>query len=217
MPRIPKKVAPKGSQPGKRLTEQQKEAIFQMFLLTGNKTEVARRMGLSDGAVRKHLKIVANETDPEFQAARRAARLELQGKVQAKAHGILDSISAQDLESGRLDVRDGTGQIVRVIEYGPSLMAKVTAHAILVDKVKVIEDMNLAIDGEDDRNALLTPDTIAALVSGLRGKLKSIAILKADFATEQPDLSQRIQSKLEEATLVEPIEILSMDSLDGND
>lgn len=216
MPRARKKPKPKGSQPGRALTDTQKEEIFQLFLLTGNKVEVARRMGLSEGAVRKHLKKVANETDPEFQAARKKARLELQQKVQAKANGILDSITPQDMESGRIPVMDDDGNIVRMIEYGPSLMQKVTAHAILVDKTKVIEDMNTAVEGERDSNALLMPNTVDALISGIKGKLKSIAILKADFQQEQPDLSQRIQSKLEEAVLVEPIEVVDMDDLDGN-
>ena len=216
MPRQRKKPKVKGSQPGVALSEEQKESIFQMFLLTGNKTEVARRMNLSEGAVRKHLKLVAQETDPEFQAARRKARLELQGKVQAKAHGILDSITDTDLESGRIDVHDADGEIIRVIEYGPSLMSKVTAHAILIDKTKVIEDMNLAIDGEDKNNALLLPSTIEALVSGLQGKMKSMAVLKVNFETEQPDLSQRIQQKMAEAEIIVEPEVVSLDELDGN-
>ena len=216
MPRQRKKPKPKGSQPVKALTEEQKEAVFQTFLLTGNKTEVARRMNLSEGAVRKHLKLVAQETDPEFQAARRKARLELQGKVQAKAHGILDSITPSDLESGRIEVTDDDGNVIRMIEYGPSLMSKVTAHAILVDKTKVIEDMNKAIDGEDKNNALLLPSTIEGLVSGLQGKMKSLAVLKVNFENEQPDLSQRIQEKMAEAEIIVEPEVLDLDSLDGN-
>jgi hypothetical protein len=217
MPRPKKKAPVKGSQPGRALSEKQKEEVFQLFLLTGNKTEVARRMNLSEGAVRKHLKKVASETDPEFQAARRKARLELQGKVQAKAHGILDAISPQDLESGRHEVRDETGQIIRVIEYGPSLMQKVTAHAILIDKTKVIEDMNTAMNDEDKSNSLLLPGTIEALVSGLRGKMKSLAVLKVNFEEEQPDLSQRIQEKMAEAEIIVEPEVLDLDSLDGNE
>ena len=217
MPRPKKKAPVKGSQPGRALSEEQKEQVFQLFLLTGNKTEVARRMNLSEGAVRKHLKLVASETDPEFQAARRKARLELQGKVQAKAHGILDSITASDMEAGRIPVMDEDGNIVRMIEYGPSLMQKVTAHAILVDKTKVIEDMGLALQNEDSNNALLTPNTIEALVSGLRGKMKSLAVLKVNFEEEQPDLSQRIQEKMAEAEIIVEPEVLDLDSLDGNE
>lgn len=210
------KERPKGtSAPGQPISAKQREEIFQVYLLTGNKTETARRTGLAVKTVRIHLKQMEESSDPEFQKFRRRATEELAGKVYGKATDILDNITPEDMQSGRIEMKDDAGNIVRVVEYGPSLMQKVTAHAILVDKVKVLREVEHAMDEGAQDGGLLLPQTLEALKSGIRGKLKGLTFLNVQLEQEHPDLSQRVQAKLEEAETVVDAEYIDITDFDN--
>lgn len=211
-----KKDTPRGNgAPGVPISAKQREEIFQVYLLTGNKTETARRTGLSTKTVRAHLKQMAEQSDPEFQKFRRKATEELAGKVYGKATDILENITPEDMESGRIDVKNEAGEVIRVIQYGPSLMQKVTAHAILVDKVKVLREVETAMDEGAQDGGLLLPQTLEALKSGIRGKLKGLTFLNVQLEQEHPDLSQRVQQKLEEAETVTDAEYIDITDFDN--
>lgn len=212
------KEKPKGlNAPGVPITAKQREEIFQVYLLTGNKTETARRTGLSTKTVRNHLKQMSESSDPEFQKFRRKATEELAGKVYGKATDILDKITDEDMTSGRIELKDDAGNVVRVVEYGPSLMQKVTAHAILVDKVKVLREVETAMDEGGQDSGLLLPQTLEALKSGIRGKLKGLTFLNVQLESEHPDLSQRVQAKLEEAETAVEAEYIDITDFDNTE
>lgn len=200
---------------GVPLTPKQREEIFQVYLLTGNKSETARRTGCDVKTVRRALANMQESSDPEFQKFRQKAVEELSGKVHGKATQILDSITPEDMESGRINVTDDDGNVVRVIEYGPSLMQKVTAMAIAIDKAKVLREVESSFNDAHEDQSLLIPQTIEALKSGIRGKLKGLTFLHVDVEQEHPDLSQRVQSKLEEAEVVKDVEVIDIDDFDN--
>lgn len=200
---------------GVPLTQKQKEEIYQVFLLTGNKSETARRCGCSVPTVSRTLNAMTESTDPDFQKFRQNAVKELTGKVYGKATDILDNISPEDLQSGRINVTDDDGNVVRVIEYGPSLMQKVTAHAILVDKMKVLRETETMMDDAQSDDTLLIPQTLEALKSGIRGKLKGLTFLHVDIEDKHPDLSERVQQKLEEAEAIEEAEVIDLTDFDN--
>jgi phage terminase small subunit len=210
------KDKPKGlNAPGVPITAKQREEIFQVYLLTGNKTETARRTGLSVKTVRNHLKQMSEQADPEFQKFRRRATEELAGKVYSKATEVLDNITPEDMTSGRIELKDDNDNVVRVIEYGPSLMQKVTAHAILVDKVKVLREVETAMDEGQQDGGLLLPQTLEALKSGIRGKLKGLTFLNVQLEQDHPDLSQRVQAKMEEAEAAVEAEYIDITDFDN--
>lgn len=214
--RLTKSGKPKGlNARGIPLSAKQREEIFQVYLLTGNKTETARRCGCSVPTVSRTLKQLAEQSDPEFQKFRQRATEELAGKVYGKATEILDNITPDDMKSGRIELKDDNGNVTRVIQYGPSLMQKVTAHAILVDKMKVLHEIEAQLDDEHGDDRLLIPQTLEALKSGIRGKLKGLTFLNVQIEQEHPDLSQRVQTKLEEAEAIEDVEYVDLGDFDN--
>lgn len=197
------------------LSPKQKEEIYQVYLLTGNKTETARQCACSTKTVRNVVLHMEESTDPDFAKFRQGAIREMSGKVHNKANEILEAISPDDLESGRIQVRDNEGNVQRVIEYGPSLMQKVTAMAIAVDKMKVLREIEGGFDEASQEDALLIPQTLDALKSGIRGKLKSLTFLNVRLEDDHPDISQRVQQKMEDAQGVEEAEYIDFEDFDN--
>ena len=216
MTRRRSKVRPKGKQSGLAVSPEQKEEMLQIFLVTGNKRETARRMGLSEGCVQGHLKRLIEENDGQVLAARRQATQQLAGKVHHKAARIIDSIGDVDIESGRIARRNAAGEITGYQYYGPSLLQKVTAGAILSDKLDVLRKHEMLLTTEGQEGRLLMPQTIEGLISGIKGKVSQISVLNVKFEDEHKDLSQRVQDKLEEAAVIEEVEVIGLDDLDGN-
>ena len=178
---------------GRQLTPADEELIVQTFALCGNKSQVARRLNFSRPTVAKVLKKA--ETNRELQVARGRALDELAGQVHGKTVEILESISPADLESGRELIRNDEGQVVRKVEWGPSLLQKVTAAAILTDKTKVIEETKTALeaDAAGDPNALPLPGTVQGALKQLGQRLKRLRILDVQFDSKQPELTEKLQ------------------------
>jgi hypothetical protein len=118
--------------------------------------------------------------------------------VHGKTHEILESVGPADLESGREFRYDSDGNMIGKVEWGPSLMQKVTAAAILTDKLKAIEETKQAItaDGGMDQNGLPLPSTVQESLQLLGRKIKRLRMLDVQFDDKQPDLSQRIQDQV---------------------
>ncbi len=209
----------RGLQKGKAISPKQKEQMLQLYSVEGNYTEVARLMRLSVGCVTKHIKAALREPDPEIVAARQRTARELAGKTHYTATRIIDSIGDHDIESGSIKVNHPeTGELQRIITYGPSLMQKVTAAAILTDKLRVLADYEAALGGEQSEGRLLMPQDVAGLISGIRSKVKSLSVFNVQFENDNPDLSQRVQQKLEEAEAIEvEAKEITVDDFDGNE
>lgn len=212
-----KRALPRGSQAGKAVSPKQKEVMLQLYAIEGNYTEVARRMKLSTNCVTRHLKAMLAQPDPEVAQARQRAARELAGKVHSTANRIIDSIGEQDIESGQIKLYDKEGKLTRVVNYGPSLMQKVTASAILTDKLKVLREVEIALGSESNENRMMLPQDVQNLVSGIQTKLKGLTFLNMRFEEDEPDISQRAQKVLEEAEVVEAVvEDVKLDDFDGN-
>ena len=143
-----------------------------------------------------------------MQVARKRALDELAGQVHGKTHEILESISPSDLESGRQLFHDEEGRVTRKVEWGPSLLQKVTAAAILTDKVKVIEETKAVLEADPGagQTGLPLPGTVQESLRLLGAKLKRIRVLDVQFDSKQPELSERLQNTVTEAALHPEVE-----------
>jgi hypothetical protein len=202
----------KGKNQGKSMTDTDREVIRQTYLVLQNKAEVARQLGWSLGSIDKALKIQKAE-DPQVKEARVKSAKAIAGKIHHKVNMILDSITPEDLISGYDEVADQHGNI-RHILYGPSLMQKVTAGAIMTDKLKVVRDYELALDDDRASGYLPLPGTLSGLITGIRGKIKQLSALNIQFEHDNPDLSQKIQDTLTQAVVLEEISPENAEVLD---
>lgn len=181
------------SQRGRALDQFQQEMIVQAYAMTGNKSEVARRMKLSYPTVNRILKKA--ETDPVLLKARADVMSHLGGKVYKKTEEILDSIGAQDIESGHIKKYDEEGNLESVRSYGPSLMQKVTSAAILSDKLRVLHDTKRAIldDGGAQPGALPLPGNVQDALKLIGEKVKRLRVIDVQLHDKVPDLATKVQ------------------------
>lgn len=185
---------------GTDLTPVDKELIRQTFLILGNKTHTAKKLGLSRRVVVNVLKEQA-ETG-ELDRARRDSAIAIAGRIHDKATQILDSIAPHDIESGREIRRNEAGQVTQVLSWGPSLMQKVTAAAILTDKLKVIREYEKAMVQDRGNGQLPMPDDLVALASGIKQKLKSLTFLNVQFARDHPGITEKVTEAMQTAAVL---------------
>lgn len=217
-----RKPRPRGKQQGRALTPVQKEQIRQTFMITQNKRETARLCSVSEKSV---YNVLSEPEEPEAIRARSRAALQLSGKVHAKTDRILDTISDEDMESGYLKDEDGNlifDRQGRPIWMGPTLNQKVISAAILADKLPVIDQYRKGITGEDGSDALPAPESINALVSGIRGKLKSLKMIDVQFESSNEDtvrkakeLLDKAQREIEVDQKIEEAQFVTLDDLDN--
>lgn len=190
---------PKGQQKGRAISPVQKEQIRQTFMLTGNKRETARLCSVSEKSV---YNVLNEPEEPEAIKARERAALQLAGKVHTKANQVLDSITDDDFQSGWLKDEDGNlmfDKQGRPIWMGPNLNQKVLSAAILADKLPVLDSYRKQIDGQEQMGELPAPETIQALVGGIKGKLKSLKMIDVQFESSNNETVERAQDLLDQA------------------
>ncbi len=211
----------KGSQPGLQLSNKKREKMLQLWVVTQNKREVARLMSLAESTVHKHIKEMLNSTDPDIIKARKRVMVNLAGKTTKKANMILDSITEEDLESGLIKTFDGNDKLVRVQAWGPSLLQKVTAGAIMTDKIGIINAAEQALGGGTAEGEALMPASFEGLLGSVKHKIKELTMLNVKFEDEHKDLSQRVQDAIVEAEIVEEVKshvvVENLDDFDGNE
>jgi hypothetical protein len=210
---------------GRAVTQFQKEMIIQAFALCGNKSEVARQMGCSDNTVRNVIK--AAESDKTLQKARLSALEDVAGQVHGKTNEIIQSIGPQDLESGLIKTfdKDDPTKLKAVKAYGPSLLQKVTSAAILVDKIKAVEETKSLITAEsaDGNDQLLMPGDVQSALQALGKKIKRLRILDVQFANKHEDTVSKVQEVAHKAELHQDVEeadyadIIDWDNQEGTD
>lgn len=181
---------------GAQLTNADKELIVQAYAITGNKSQVVRMTSFSRPTVQKVLREA--ESNKELQKARTRALEDLAGQVHGKTNEILESIGPEDLESGRQLRYNAEGEVVGKVEWGPSLMQKVTAAAILTDKLKAVQETKqiIAAEGGADQAGLPLPGTVQESLRLLGNKVKRLRMLDVQFEDKQPDLTERIQAQV---------------------
>ena len=203
---------PKGHHAGIELPPQKIEEIIQTFAVLQNKRATAKRLSLSEGTIYKYLKQVPTE---ELKKRRIEAHNELAGKVHEKVETIVDSISPEDLESGRIKLHDAKGEFAGYKYWGPTPLQKGTLVGILTDKMEVLERMKTSLQEGIAKKERLLPETIRELKSGLMEKLVRVRIIDAQFDNKNPDLSQRIQQTLQDdeirAAMADPVDSEELD------
>jgi hypothetical protein len=201
---IPRKW--KGKHQGKEPSAYDREAIVQLYALTNNKSEVARRLGYHIRTVTKHLR---EATPKEIAAAREMTVGRLAGKIHEKAEALIDSVTEKDWENGT----DKQGK-----RTGPSLMQKVTAAAILTDKrIALGNFINAAREEASAGTGALVPQDIPGLISSIQNKIKTIDVLRVQFRDENAaDLKARADKLLEQAVAeLHPVEVEVLDDFDN--
>lgn len=201
---------PRGTRQGRPLSDLDKECIRQIQMITQNKAETARQYGVTPKTVDTVLKKQPDE-EPAVLEARRQSAVAIAGKVHGKVDNILGSIGPKDLESGHADVLDKDGKKIGQTNWGPSLLQKVTAGAIFIDKLPVLAQYEQAISADHGSGALPLPSDIKMLVSGIQSKIKSLSVLNVQFENDNPDLSQRAQAAIADAEIVEVSEPTPVD------
>lgn len=192
---------PKGTRQGKPLSDLDKELIRQTQMICQNKNETARRCGITRKTVETVL-AQGKDQDESIIEARRQSAIAIAGKVHGKVDKILDAIGPEDLESGYYEWKDKDGKVYKRSYYGPSLLQKITAGAILIDKLPVLSQYQQAISADHASGQMLLPGDYQALVSGIQSKIKSLSVLNIQFESDNPSLSQRAQEVIAEAEIL---------------
>jgi hypothetical protein len=199
---------------GLNLTLPEQEAIYQSYLALGNKSAVARQFDIHPVTVLKVLRRMNERLSPEEQRERQAAITDqLKGRYYQTTSQIIDSIKPEDLESGRIEVKDSKGEIVGYKEFGPSLVAKATAAGIFTDKIRIISDLERATAQAQQSGELLMPDGVNQLLQAVRGKIQSISVLNVNFREDNPDLATRLDTAMQ----VAEVEQAEVGAADGRD
>lgn len=199
-----KRTVAKMTTSGRPLTEIQRESILQVYALTGNKSETARQLGVSESTVYNVLR-AAQSAPAELRQARADVVTELAGRVHATANRVLDSISDADLESGRIEDYDDAGKLTRVQLWGPSLLQKVTSVAILADKTRVLNDMREGLLAATDASplAMPLPQDVDAALRSIAQKVRRLRIMDVQF--DQTPVAQELSQKIQDALCTEEI------------
>jgi hypothetical protein len=194
---MPKKKGDKG-----KLTPTDKEVIIQTHAATGNKAETARRCGVAWKTVHEIVK-AADDGDIDLKEARRSAASKLTGRVHVLAENLIDSITPEELESGRIAIRDKDGQLVGYKTYGPSLLQKTTSIGIIVDKGTVLQAYEKGLEDDVNAGKLLLPSDIEGLIGACRAKIGELTVLNVKFADENPTILKETQEIVAEVERIE--------------
>jgi hypothetical protein len=176
---------------GKALSPVDKEVVLQTFAITGNQTKTAEIVGLSVSAV--HKIVVAARTNGALAKARAHAAEELAGRVHDLSLKALDNIKPEDFKSERVYQRDADGNVTSMKEYGPSVMQKVTAFAILVDKEAAITNhIKTLREATGGGIGVPLPEDAAAALDAIKSRISRLRVLDLQFEQQAPDLAQRV-------------------------
>lgn len=206
----------------KLLTPVDKEVIFQTFIVLQNKTQTAKRCGVSLGSVNRVIKeLTARDVEVAGLPATRETRAEAAAKLASRFHvkvgELMDSITPEMLEHGKIPLNDKDGNLIRYYEYGPSLLQTATAVGIITDKANVAQvfEQKMMQDVQDGK--LMLPSDIDGLISAVHGKIRSLKMLDVRFEEDNPDVITNATEIMAEVQAVEAKrpEVVSFDEFDN--
>lgn len=181
-----------------QLTKAEDELIYQLTQSLGNKSEVARQMGVTNKTVYASLARTERKKSPtQLQEMRQIAAHALTESIDDQTHRILDSISDDDLKSGRIEIKDKDGNVVDYKYYGPSLLQKTTSVGILTDKLRVLRDLQKEVGNDLGSGALLMPESADQLLAAIKSRVESIQVLQVNLRKDHPDLATRLEPIME--------------------
>lgn len=208
-----------------RLSPTDKEVIYQTYVACGKKNETAKRLGVSLGSVQNVIKELEGRNPakpqlPTTKAARAEAAASLASRIHVEANEVLDSITPQDLESGRIALhedREDPTKVTGYKYYGPSLLQKATTFGIIVDKANVAQQYERKMLEDTHSGQLMLPDTIEGMVAAVRGSIKQMRFLDIRFEEDNPDLitnAEEVIAKVETVERARP-DVVSIDEFDN--
>lgn len=195
---------------GQRLTPVEKEHVLQTYMLFKNKKKTAEMCGVSIRTVYNILDEAA-QAPKELQEDRLKVARRIGSKISEKLEQTIDSLTPEELESGRIPIRDPkSGEVVAYKHYGPTAPQKALVIGILQDKMKVNEEYQRAIGEDADKHKILLPTHLGDLRDAILGEMDSLSFLKIDFKKHAPDVERQTQELLEdlEVARVEEPEIV---------
>lgn len=205
-----------------RLSPTDKEWIYQTFLVLNNKTQTAKRCNVAIATVQKVIKeLEGRKKDSEQYPAAREARAEvaakLAGKMHVKVNTLMESITDEDIESGRIPMRDKDGNLTGYKYYGPSLLQKATSIGIITDKANVLQGYEKAMLQDVNDGKLMLPQDINGLIGAIQSKIKSLTMLNVRFEEDNQDLVTDAGRVMAEAEVIdsEQPKVLSFDEFDN--
>jgi len=207
MPRAPKRphdekpsaprrtpwVAPKTRRKlrGKALSVVDREIVLQAFAVSGSRKKVCEVVGLSYMTVCKIVQEARKDTS--LAKARANAGEALAGKIHDRALLALDNLTPADFKTTRIELHDKDGNLTGIKEIGPSLMQKVTALAILVDKEAAISQHIATLrEAAGGSTGIPLPSDVQSTIDAIRTRVSRLRILDVQFDQQAPDLAQRI-------------------------
>lgn len=169
-----------------RLTRKQKEKLVQEYYACGVKRTVYKKYRISPITLDRVLREA--EEDPTLQAVRARSIDELSGQMHKLAEETIQSIRPEHLETKKHYVRNANGDLVRIVEEGPSLRDKTYLFTSIVDRISVLDAARDHAKGTDKQNdelgsMLLLPETVEASRQALLSGIKSIRALHVEFRT----------------------------------
>lgn len=210
----------KGDQ--KKLSPVDREWIYQTWVVTNNKAETARKTGFSLGSVQNVIKEFTGKDPnkpqlPVTRESRAKAHAEQADRIRSTADMVLETITAEDMDSGRFPRLDGDGKVIGYTYYGPSSVQKATTFGILKDKetqqIKLEQEMLADVQS----GQLMLPGDLAGMVGQAKRMIKEIKILDIRFEEDNQDLMTSMQEVIAEATVVEEERpnVVSFDEFDN--
>ncbi len=213
MPKIKQRADNKRGR-GAEYTIPEREAMYQSYLVLGNKAAVARQFGTNNATIGRIVSEMEIDLSPDERKKRQTAVSDqLANRFYATTVQILDSIKPEDIESGRLPIykfdKDGNVQLGPdgnpiILEYkyfGPKITEKAIASGIFTDKLKILRDLERAAAADQQTGGLLLPEGAQQLIAAIQGKIESIEVLKMNFRQDVPDLVTRIDKAMEVANV----------------
>ena len=214
---MPKKKGDK-----KKLSPVDKEWIYQTFVVTDNKAETARRCNVSLGSVTNVIKEFSGQVPGkpqhpltrEDRAAAHAAQAE---RIRGTADMALESITAEDLDSGRIPRRDGEGKLLGYTYYGPSSVQKATTFGILKDKEAQQIQLEQKMLEDVQSGKLMLPAELKGMVDLAVRMIGEMKLMDGRFEQENKELLTDVREVIAEAVTVEQERpnVVSFDEFDN--
>lgn len=198
---------------GVKPTPVDKEIVLQTYAATGTIAETTRRTEWSRPTVKRIL-LEAQNSESALQDARAKAAATLAARIHIKAEDLLDSITPEDIESGRIPKYDKDGKLAGYQYYGPNLVQKATAFGIITDKANVVQQYEKALSADHSSGQLLMPADIEGLQNAVTGKLQELKMLHIRFADDNKDLVQRTEEVIAESAALGAVADQAPDVID---
>jgi hypothetical protein len=213
---------PKKKGDRKRLTPVDKEWVFQTYLLLQNKSKTARRCGVSISSVNNIVReLTAREEEqaglPATRESRATAAAQLAGKFHVRANELLESITPEMLEHGKIPIYDNKGKLIKYQEYGPSLLQLATSIGIITDKANVAQQFEQKMTQDANDGRLTMPQDFAGLLSACESTLRSIKVFDIRFEDDNQDVITNAKEIMAEVQAVEDSrpDVIDMNEFDN--